>query len=75
METLSHYWSFMWGIHRLAVDSFLKGSVMRSSEDCYLVEQSVEQIVNLPVIWEAVVLRGRQCNVFAGNRDWRVLSP
>ena len=49
METFPVYWPFVRGIHRSHVDSPHKGQWRRA-------EQTVEQTIETPVIWDALAL-------------------
>ena len=57
------YWPFVRGIQRSPVNFPHKGPVMWCF-DCFLnTEQTVEQPVKLPVIWDAITPMWRHCNV------------
>ena len=59
--TRLHCWPFVTGSHRSPVDSPQKGSVIFSFLWCQS-EPAVEQIVELPVIFDTMTLKWRHCN-------------
>ena len=57
-----HYWSFVKGIHQLPVDSPHKKALMFTLMSALTVEQTVE----LSVIWDAMILIWCHCDIW----DW-----
>ena len=56
MEIFLHYWSFGRGIHRSPVDSPHKGQWHGALIFLSAPEQTVEQTIETPMIWDAIVL-------------------
>ena len=57
METFSRYWPFVRGIYRSPLNSLFKAN---DAEICCFLwsapEQTVEQTIEMPVIWDAMAL-------------------
>ena len=63
METFSSYWPFVKGIHRLPVDSPHKGQWRRASISSLMCAwKTVEQRVDMPVIWETMMFMSHHHN-------------
>ena len=58
MEHFPRYWPFVKGIHPWPMDSPHKRPVTRSFDGFFLSapEQTVEQTIGTPVIWDAIAL-------------------